>query len=573
MRPASISRREWRWVFLYAVFIAVLTTLPYVLAWEKQGADWSFGGSLFGADDGYSYLGKMRLGARGLWDFHLFYTSEPSEPEPLVFLPYILPGHVVSLFIHDDGPALETALAVTFHVLRVIFDLLLIAVLYRFIADFLRSPRVRFLALVLATLGGGFGWLLSLAGHGSFLGSLPPEFYIPEGFGFLVLFGLPHLALARAAILGGLLFLFEENSNLKEREGRKGDSFSRNPLRSLRSLRFKNLFFAALCWNIAGLAVPFYLVVIYAALGAWGLAVWIRQRVFPWRLAVRCIIAAGLTLPMFIYFTLIFSQNPAFAQWSAQNLLPSPHPIQYALAYALVVIPGLIGARRAWHRARTDIRYALLIGWPLLVIVLVYLPVNVQRRTAEAIIVPLAILAATGVQLWARQGRGLRGRKRRWTWGAIGLAFAASLSSLFLLFGGVIAALNPGRPLFRPTEELAAMSWLNHLAAADDVALSSKSTSNVIPAYTHLRTYIGHGPETLNANDKEPQVAAFFSDQMTSDQRQAFLTGGHIAFIFYGPVERELSAAGDTTRRWTTGLSLVYDRDGYQIYRVPSAES
>src|SRR5262245_2763604 len=230
MRPASISRREWRWVLLYAVFIVVLTTAPYLLAWEKQGADWSFGGNLFGSEDGYSYLGIMRLGARGLWDFHLFYTSETHEAEPLVFLPYILPGHIIGLFIHDDGPALETALAVTFHILRVLFDLLLIVILYRFIAAFLSSPRVRFLALSLATLGGGFGWLLSITGHGYFLGSLPPEFYIPEGFGFLVLFGLPHLALARAALLGGFLFLFEENCD---------ETYS---LRSLRFLRFRNLF-------------------------------------------------------------------------------------------------------------------------------------------------------------------------------------------------------------------------------------------------------------------------------------------------------------------------------------------
>ena len=49
------------------------------------------------------------------------------------------------------------------------------------------------------------------------------------------------------------------------------------------------------------------------------------------------------------------------------------------------------------------------------------------------------------------------------------------------------------------------------LAAPDDVALSSTSTSNVIPAYTHLRTYVGHGPETLDYQAKEPVVATFFS--------------------------------------------------------------
>ena len=92
--------------------------------------------------------------------------------------------------------------------MRVVFDILFIIVLYRFIAVFLVAPAARMLALVLATLGGGFGWLLTLAGQTHLLGTLPPEFYIPEGFSFIILFSLPHLALARAALLGGFLALF-----------------------------------------------------------------------------------------------------------------------------------------------------------------------------------------------------------------------------------------------------------------------------------------------------------------------------------------------------------------------------
>ena len=49
---------------------------------------------------------------------------------------------------------------------------------------------------------------------------------------------------------------------------------------------------AGVCWLIVGLSVPFYLVIVYCILGAWGLASWVKLRRFPVALFVRCVIAA-----------------------------------------------------------------------------------------------------------------------------------------------------------------------------------------------------------------------------------------------------------------------------------------
>ena len=123
---------------------------------------------------------------------------------------------------------------------------------------------------------------------------------------------------------------------------------------------------------------------------------------FPVALFVRCLIAAAITLPLFLFYTIAFSVNPAFAAWSAQNNLASP--------VADTISAGLSAARRCWQRsasaphlaARSGIcRSALIIGWVLIVPILVYLPINVQRRMSEAVIVPLAILAAAGLRALA----------------------------------------------------------------------------------------------------------------------------------------------------------------------------
>ncbi|MBE2272588.1 MAG: hypothetical protein IAE80_30420, partial [Anaerolinea sp.] len=337
LSPQSfISRREWRYVAVFTLIVIILTTLPYVVAWANQSDGWRFGGMLFGVEDGNSYLGKMRLGARGIWEFSLFYTSEVHSSAPLFYLPYIATGQVVGRFIPPTDPRLAPALMVAFHALRALCTAILIPVMYAFIAAFVRSIKTRRLALTLATFGGGLGWLLALTGNNGLFGSLPIDVYVPEGFSFLVIFGLPHIALGRAALLGLLLAVMRTST----------------PPRPSMISHVPTLIIAALCGWIVALAVPFYLALAYVILGAWGLAAWAIQRRFPTHLFTRAVIVGVLTLPIFAYFSLQFVTNNAFAMWSSQNDLPSPHPLHYIFGYLLLVIPALFAARWLWRKSK-----------------------------------------------------------------------------------------------------------------------------------------------------------------------------------------------------------------------------
>lgn len=533
----SITRREWRRALLLALLLAALTSIPYWLGWLAADEAQHFSGFLFGVEDGHSYTGKMRLGAQGRWDFYLFYTAEEHASAPLLFLPYIAPGQAVGLLLAPTDPALTGALVGVFHLLRVGFGALLVLALYRFSAVFIHSRQTRFVALLLLTLGGGLGWLLLLAGE------TPPEFYIPEGFTFQILFGLPHLALARAALLGGLLALFAA-------------------LRRARGWRWALA--AGLCWLLMGLAVPFYLAVIYAVLGAWGLAAWLLARRFPARLARHAALAALVTLPLFGYNALLFAGNPAFAQWSAQNLLPSPPPLHYALAYLPLALLALPGARLAARRARRDARYALLIGWPLVVPLLVYLPLNVQRRLAEGVIVPLALLAALGLAALRRRAR--PAARRALAAAAVGVI---SLSSALLLLLALPAAASRAEPVFVPGALVRAFDWLNAQAEPGAVALATFRTGSRVPAYTNLRAFVGHGPETLYARAKAAQAEAFFSGGLSPAERAALLADGRVRYIIYGPAERSLAPGAQAAPPWAAGLETLYDAAGVTIYAVP----
>ena len=128
-RGERISTREWRWTLACAALILALTAVPYLIGWLAQGEDWRFTGALFGVEDANSYLAKMRLGARGEWLFTLRTTSEPHEGA-LLFLPYLLLGHVARLVARSEPVPTETLIAV-FHSARLVFDLALILVIYR----------------------------------------------------------------------------------------------------------------------------------------------------------------------------------------------------------------------------------------------------------------------------------------------------------------------------------------------------------------------------------------------------------------------------------------------------------
>lgn len=492
-RPAKHIRHGRRAripALIFCLLLLVGSSLPYVGGFSRETPEWQFSGFVFGVEDGHSYLAKMRQGARGDFLFRLFYTSEAHEGVPLIFLPYMITGWIVGRVVPEASPSHTDALIVGFHALRLLCASALLWALWRFIGRFIAAPRPRLTAFVIACVGGGLGWAIILGGLSETVGT-PPEFYIPEGFGWLPIYGLPHIALGRAALLVGLMLILPAHT-----------AFRAPPARSRRSGVL-----AGLCWIGVGLCVPFYLAVLYVVAAVWVLIAGLRARAFPQAIVRTLIIPVGMTLPLFAYFALAFVGNPAFARWSAQNLLESPLPLLYVLAYAPLALIALAGAAWAWKRAgRGRVGYLLLIGWPLIVPVLVYLPINVQRRMAEAVIVPLAILAAFGLE---RLGR---------TWISVGIVFTLSLSTLLMWGGGLFATLAapPTRPIFIPAGDIAALDWLHQHSEAGQVAVSTAPTGNLIPAYTHLRAYVGLGTETIAYGLKLTRMEALFAGILNS---------------------------------------------------------
>ncbi|MEE9216272.1 MAG: hypothetical protein V3U32_02450 [Anaerolineales bacterium] len=511
-----MTRRETRWVLIYSLILAAITSLPYIFAALSQDNEWSFTGFLFAVEDGNSYIAKMLSGSEGAWLFRSPYSTM-DQSGVLAFLPHILLGKL-------SGGS-HGHLVVLYHLFRVMAIPPLVIAVYRFSAVFVDNVALRRWTVIIATVGGGLGWLLILLGQPVVAGSLPLEFYSPETFGFLAIYGLPHLTLARAAMLIGFIWYLQD-----EKGWRSGFILLLAGL--IHSPELLSAFAALAAHQVAVLGF-----------GA-GKADWVKRfgrAVLP-------------SVPLMAYLGYAALTDPYLQAWAAQNLILSPPLILYLLAFGLLLPAAYLGARSLLRRLQEAMLFP--IAWAIAIPALAWAPINIQRRLPEGGWVALAVLAAAGLAT-------LEGRSRRI--GRVALASFLIPSSLLILASGFELAMNPREPAFRPLEEVEAFSLLGQLAEPSGVVLASFETSNPLPAWAPVRVVAGHGPETAGLADLQPRLDSFYRRSTTDSDRMALVEEEQIEYLLYGPRERAL---GDWNPRDWTCLEFLASQGDYDIFQT-----
>ena len=519
-----------RCFWAYTALIVVLTTIPYAVGLGARGSDEVFTGFVFGVQDGNSYIAKMLLGATGDWLFRTPYSAQGQQGVP-AFLPYILLGKLAA------GSELHLQLVLLFHLFRIAVIPLAVWSTYTFIDHFLHSDRWSSWGTVLATIGGGLGWIVLLIGGGVLRGSIPLDFISPETFGFLAYFGLPHLLLARALLLLGLRWYLES-------EGARSAAWKAG-----------GVFFAL------GFVQPLTLAPAYAVIGVHQLLTiartkvekWSKWRARWWPTLVRVLLPS---LPVFAYFFITFSTDPFLRKWTAQNLILSPHIYHYLLAYGVVLPFMIAGLIKAWSSGER--KWLLPIGWTLMIPLLAYAPHNLQRRLPEGSWTAVVLLAALGLSR-------LRIRERVQGIFRVAIVLISLVTPVVLIVGGVQVAGTRSFPVFRPRTETDAFVWLRDNAEKDSVVLTSFETGNALPAWAPVHVVVGHGPESADLKDLLPRVQAFFSGEMTESEAASFVQEQGVDYVFYGPREKD---SLDQDEFWTAGMQVVYADGEYSIIKT-----
>ncbi len=535
--------KEIIWATAWSLFALALTSLPYLFGFYLSSPEERFGGFVYNVEDCNSYIAKMEQGARGEWLFHISYTSEEHRGA-LLFIFHILLGKVALL--------LNLSSIATYHLARLLFGFLLLLAIYVFISYFVHFRALRRISFLLVCFSSGLGWLMVGLKIVPLLGDVPVDFWVPEAFTFLVIYAFPHLALAGVLMLSTFLLLMM--------------AFDKG------QIRFS--FLAGIACFLLGLIVPFYIFIIYAVLGGYLLALFLRKGIPFFELKLSAI-AVLIPVPVIIYNAYVFSSNPVFRIWAEQNIVLSPHPVHYLLGYGIVG-PLAIGGVRYFLKRKEE-RGLFLVAWVLIVPPLLYAPFNLQRRLIEGFQIPLCILASFGISRYVlpaitrfrlvkaltRFERYTLPKLRRFIVTIIVLVTVPS--NLLLLLGNSLEVAKCEPPIFHDVEELEAINWLKENTSHQDIVLSSYETGNLIPARSGNRVFLGHGSETIRLEEKRLIVEKFFKSETSDAYRVGVLKSYKISYVFFGPRERGL---GDFEPRGKPYLSEVFSNGSCIIFKV-----
>jgi hypothetical protein len=198
--------------------------------------------------------------------------------------------------------------------------------------------------------------------------------------------------------------------------------------------------------------------------------------------------------------------------------------------------------------------------WIGVTVVLIYLPIALQRRFIEGLHVTLCLIAAYG--LLALRER-LPARVRFVT-----ISFTlvlASLSNIYMVTGYSVAAASRGDPFFDQTDLVTAVDWLAAHSAWTDTVLASESTGGLIPARTGQRVALGHWMETVEYPQRQRDVAIFFDAGASDAERIEILNRLGVRYVIFGESERAL---GDFDPDGVDYLRRVYMSGDVSVYAV-----
>ncbi len=530
-----------RWIYVFAVCFVLITCLPYWIGYASQGESY-FSGFVFGVEDGSTYIAKMLRGAQGDWLFRSPFTAY-AQNGAFIFLPYLLLGKL------SAPPNQHDQLVVLFHLFRVLGGVLSVVATYDFMALFLREERVRRLGVVWVSLGGGLGWVLILLGKQQWLGSLPIDFYSPETFGFLAVYGIAHLTWARAFLLWGLRGYLVRGDRSINQEA---------PLCRLANLH------PGILWLITGIMQPITGMLIgaiaaahFAGLAAWQGVRWMQKSRVEWDRLKGFLVSglqAGLVaLPLVVYYVIIFSTDPYLTVWREQNRLPPPHWLHYLAAYGLVLPFVLVGILIV---LKNRLKYgSFLVIWLSCIPVLISINLYIRRRLIEGAWVVLVTLALVAFENYPR----------KWFRRSYLLGIFSLPTTLVLLSGGIGTAQTIDSPVFYQADEIAAYQFIAETAEMDSVVLSGYDVGNALPAWAPVFVLIGHRPESAGIKEIEPRVKAFFQEGTTDINREALLKEFGVDYVFWGPEEREY---GQWNPRSAGYLQEVFEEGTYTVFTV-----
>lgn len=511
----------------FTILVLVVTALPYFIASRAAPSGWQFMGIVMNVPDTSQYLSWARESS------HSFLIQNKLTSEHGAAVYYNLFFFVVGQL----AAALHIGYAAALQVIRPLAGVVCLTAIFWFSGLFFTRPLHRWTAALIASLGGGLGWLLvvqKLLSHAADV-AYPLDIYVTEPNAFLSIMAFPLQAMANGLIVFVL--------------GLAALAFERNSIRVALG--------AGVLALVLGLQHGYDLVVVYVVVGSVAAVLAVRGgwRFRPILLAAVVCIPSG---PTAIWNLAITHFDPIWratlSQYGNAGAY-TPPPIHVLVLLGLPLVLTLVGlVAVAWqHRLTTVVGWArtsrprelLLIAWIVLGAALLYIPTDFQIKMFVSWQVPLSIFATgvlfSGLAAAARRIPRLRTHQVVAAVGA--LAVIATLpTNTYLLGWRVVDLERQGYPYDLRTDEVIAMDWLGANTDHFSPVLSSLTVGQYLPSVSGNNAFLAHWAATIDYYAKEREVALFFNTAAPDSFRHDLLQQYGIEYVFYGPAERELGS-------------------------------
>lgn len=461
----------------------------------------------------YSYIEQVR---QGHFIFKDLFTSEPQAR--VMLNPFWIPvGLLAKLF----NLSAQTA----FHLARLALAPALVATIYLFMAQVFRDTRNRLGATITTLTTAGFGFFVTplltqlpkKAPLGQF--SAPPDMWTGEANTFLTLLHSPHFMVSSILLL---VFLILWSRALETK--------------NMRTVTWTGVLL--LLWFTMH---PFFMAtiaVIAAAYTVLSYAIKHPDRMFVLKSAL---VMGIISSPALLYYLYLIAFDWLTATRALQNINLTPNIWLMLLGFGLLVPLALLGWNQFKKNATPSHLTYLILLWLPLHWLLIYIPLNFQRRLTHGLHVVTALFAWIGISLtyayFKKRFPEFSPTKKILTLAGANLA---ALLLIFTTLGNWLTEFDVIHKkqdhIFLSAAQQSSFTWMQNNLSEKDVVLADTFSGILTPGFSGKTSFAGHGVETAYYHCcKQHQVFWFFDSATTDEKRKQFLRDNNITHVYHNP--------------------------------------
>lgn len=511
----SITKSEWKLIFLITIVVIILTQLPVIFGYLNSTAEKEYIGihSQTSVDVlvYFSYIKQILDGKFLLYDN---FTGETQN-----YGTFNLAWFLVGLL----GKILHLKPSIAFHLARALLAPFLLISVYVFLSYVFEDKLRRRLGFIFISFASGLGLYLFpffLAGFydpNNILRHVwwPHDLSQPEISIFNTIYQSPHFILSWICMLWifllGLMAFEKRNSTYGIMAGIVG-------------LIYFNFH-------------PYFIPLIFGVLGIFGIYYFFRHHFIDYNLIGGFFIGACVASVSILYHFFLLKNSYVISTRAGQNVTLVFHLWPAIVGFGAQLPLAFFGIYCAYVRKEFNDKFVFFTIWLFVSFILLFAPIQFQSRYFQGMQFPLVIFITYSLGLfWQHLKSNPISLKIKFFINPylIVMIFVLvfCMSNIFNIFRDYYYCANRISLFYLNRDVLRGFDWIDQNLNKDKMVVAREYYAHLIPGYTGQKVYFGHGHETLFYELKKIEVNSFFSLVKNEEKKHSWLLDRNVSYIF-----------------------------------------